>query len=206
MSRYRGPKLKIIRRLGRLPGLTSKISKKKAPPGQHGPAKLNKKPSLSEYRIRLQEKQKLRFNYGISEKQLYSYIKEARRLEGATGKNLLKLLEMRLDNIIYRLGMTKTIPSARQFVTHGHVLVNGKKVNIPSFQCQIDDIITIKNKSQSTKLVKNVIKEIVPNNLLGNYLDFDKNKLIGKVKNLVTREDILLNLNELLIVEFYSRK
>ena len=201
MSRYRGPKLRIIRRLGELPGFTSKITKRTNPPGQHGPAKANKKSATSEYGIRLQEKQKLRFNYGVSEKQLYSYVKEARRLKGATGLNLLKLLEMRLDNIVYRLGLAPTITSARQYITHGHVLINGKKVNIPSFQCKINDIISIKNKPQSIKFAK---KELESKNsdLLGSFLDFDKEKLIGKVKAFANREDILLNINELLIVEF----
>jgi small subunit ribosomal protein S4 len=205
MSRYRGPKLRIIRRLGDLPGFTSKITKRTNPPGQHGPAKANKKSNTSEYGIRLQEKQKLRFNYGVSEKQLYSYVKEARRLKGATGVNLLKLLEMRLDNIIYRLGVTPTITSARQFVTHGHILINGKKVNIPSFQCKVNDIISIRNKPQSIKLAKQGL-ELNTSNLLGSYLDFDNLKLIGKINSLVSREDVMLNINELFIVEFYSRK
>jgi small subunit ribosomal protein S4 len=203
MSRYRGPKLRITRRLGDLPGFTSKLAKRNFPPGQHGPAKANKKASTSEYGIRLQEKQKLRFNYGVSEKQLYNYVKEARRVSGATGFNLLKLLEMRLDNIIYRLGIVPTIPSARQFITHGHVRVNGKKLNIPSFQCKVSDIISIKITSES--LAKNQIQLSSPA-LLGSFLDFDKEKLIGKINSIVNRDDINLNINELAIVEFYARK
>ena len=203
MSRYRGPKLRIIRRLGELPGFTSKNTKRAYLPGQHGPSKANKKVSTSAYGTRLQEKQKLRFNYGVSEKQLYSYVKEARRLKGATGLNLLKLLEMRFDNLLYRLGVAPTIGSARQIITHGHVLINGKKVNIPSFQCQVNDIISIKNKPQSLKLVR---ANLTTSNLLGSYVEFEKEKLIGKVKALVSREDIILEINELFIVEFYSRR
>lgn len=203
MSRYRGPKLRITRRLGDLPGFTSKLTKRNFPPGQHGPAKANKKSSTSEYGIRLQEKQKLRFNYGVSEKQLYRYVKEARRLPGATGTNLLQLLEMRLDNIVYRLGLAPTIPSARQFVTHGHIRVNGKRVNIPSFACKVNDIISVPNKSNN--LAKNHL-QISSSNLLGSYLDFDSEKLIGKINSVITRNDVNLVINELFIVEFYARK
>lgn len=203
MSRYIGARLRIIRRLGELPGFTSKITKRTNPPGQHGPSKINKKISSSPYVTRLKEKQKLRFNYGISEKQLYTYVKEARRLKGTTGLNLLKFLEMRLDNIIYRLGIALTIASARQLVTHGLILVNNKKINIPSFQCMVNDKISIKNKPQYIKLAEN---NSITSNLLGNFLEFDKKNLIGKVKTLMNREDILLDINELLIIEFYSRK
>lgn len=202
MSRYRGPKLRVIRRLGELPGLTSKITKRTNPPGEHGPSK-KKNSSPSPYVTRLQEKQKLRFNYGISEKKLYSYVKEARSIKGATGLSLLKFLEMRLDNVIYRLGIALTISSARQFITHGHILVNSKKTNIPSFNCKVNDIISVKNKQKSINFAR---KDLRTSDLLGSYLDFDKKKLIGKVKTLVNREDLLLNVNELFIVEFYSRK
>ena len=141
MSRYRGPKVRIIRRLGNLPGLTqatvSSLSKRKNPPGQHGQAK--KKPS--EYGLRLEEKQKLKFNYGVTEKQLYQYIKEARRREGITGLILLQLLEMRLDSICFALGFGSTLPAARQLVNHGHIMVNNRVVDIASFQCRIGDKI-----------------------------------------------------------------
>ena len=155
MSRYRGPRLRIIRRLGDLPGFTSKTTERAYPPGQHGAGKAGKKSSLSEYGIRLQEKQKLRYNYGLSERQLFSYVKEARRLPGATGSILLQLLEMRLDSIVFRLGMAPTIPSARQLITHGGLKVNGKKVNIPSFQCKPKDIIETKSQSVKTRVQKN---------------------------------------------------
>ena len=204
MSRYRGPKLRITRRLGDLPGLTNKRTERNFPPGQHGPSKANKKSSTSEYGRRLEEKQKVRFNYGLSEKQLFSYVKEARRLKGATGTLLLQLLEMRLENIAYRLGFASTIPAARQLVNHGHLQVNGKKVNIPSFQCRPNDFISVRPKSQSIALVKASLETSVP--VLPNNLILEKDKLTGKVTSLISREDVNLDVNELLIVEFYSRK
>jgi small subunit ribosomal protein S4 len=203
MSRYRGPKLRIIRRLGQLPGLTSKISKKLNAPGQHGPSNSKKKPSLENYGIRLHEKQKLRFNYGVSEKQLYSYVKEARRLKGSTGLNILKFLEMRLDNIVYRLGIVSTIASARQLVTHGHILLNGKSVNIPSLQCKVNDLILLNTTQNILKLAKYNLKE---HNLLGSHLWINSEKVLGKVTALVSRENLILTINDLFIVEYYSRK
>src|SRR5210317_296565 len=137
MSRYRGPKLKITRRLGPLPGLTTKKSKKLNRPGKDGnSADMGRK--LTEYGVRLEEKQKLKFNYGLTESQLYRYIKEARRRNGVTGLILLQLLEMRLDSICFSLGFAPTISSARQLINHGHITVNGKTVDITSFQCRIN--------------------------------------------------------------------
>jgi small subunit ribosomal protein S4 len=203
MSRYRGPKLRIVRRLGELPGFTTKTTDRLYPPGQHGPAKASKKSSTSEYGIRLQEKQKLRFNYGVSEKQLFSYVKEARRLPGATGTLLLQLLEMRLENIVFRLGFAKTIPGARQLVNHGHITVNGKRVNIPSFQCKPNDVIVVKDKAPSKALVKSALETA---NLVPSHLELDKDKLAGKINSVVSREEVNIEINELFIVEFYSRK
>jgi small subunit ribosomal protein S4 len=205
MSRYRGPRLRIIRKLGVLPGFTTKITTRNFPPGQHGPSKASKKNATTDYGIRLQEKQKLRFNYGVSEKQLFLYVKEARKLRGATGTLILQLLEMRLENIVYRLGFAPTIPSARQFVSHGHIYVNGKKLNIPSFQCKPNDIISIRQNKQSIDFAKKYL-EISNFNNLPSHLELDKEKLIGKVKSIISREEVNLNINELLIVEFYSRK
>jgi small subunit ribosomal protein S4 len=203
MSRYRGPKLRIVRRLGELPGFTTKTTDSLYPPGQHGPAKANKKSSTSEYGLRLQEKQKLRFNYGVSEKQLFSYVKEARRLPGATGTLLLQVLELRLENIVYRLGFAKTIPGARQLVNHGHLTVNGKRVNIPSFQCKPNDVIAVKDKAPSKALVKSALETA---NVVPSHLELDKAKLAGKINSVVAREEVNLEINELFIVEFYSRK
>ena len=205
MSRYYGAKLRVIRRLGELPGFTSKTTERKYAPGQHGPSKANKKNSNSDYCLRLQEKQKLRFNYGISEKQLYGYVKKARQFKGATGTFLLQLLEMRLENIVFRLGFASTIASARQLVTHSHILINGKNINIPSFQCKPNDILSLKQRPQSILLAKKSL-DLFNFQKLPQHLDLDKEKLIGKVKTLVNREDVNLNINELLIVEFYSRK
>ena len=160
MSRYRGHKLRITRRLGTLPGLTQKQSKKKDRPGQHGKGSEGKK-KTTEYGVRLEEKQKLKFNYGLTESQLYSYIKEARRRNGVTGLILLQLLEMRLDSICFSLGFAPTISSARQLVNHGHITVNGKIVDIPSFQCRINDIVSVKAKTSSKTLIENNLKTIL---------------------------------------------
>ena len=153
MSRYRGPKIRIVRRLGELPGLTAKTTTRETLPGQHKKVR-GKQNNISSYSIRLQEKQKLRYNYGLTEKQLFSYVKEARRLKGSTGSVLIQLLEMRLDNIVYRLGIGNTIPASRQIVNHGHIYVNGKKVTIPSFQCSPNDVIEVRNRVTSKELAK----------------------------------------------------
>ena len=205
MSRYRGPKLRITRRLGKLPGLTQKISKKSARPGQHGKTVGDGKKKTTEYGIRLEEKQKLKFNYGISESQLYHYIKEARRRKGVTGLILLQLLEMRLDTICFSLGFASTIASARQLVNHGHINVNNKVVDIPSFQCQINDIISVQTKVASRNLIENNLKT---KNFIDppNHLTLNKSKLEGIVTNYCDRSELLLELNELLVIEYYSRR
>lgn len=150
MSRYRGPRLRVTRRLGDLPGLTRKSAKRSYPPGQHGQARRKR----SEYAIRLEEKQKLRFNYGISERQLVRYVKKARAQEGSTGTNLLKLLENRLDNICFRLGFGPTVPGARQLVNHGHITVNGRVVDVPSYQCRPGDVIVVRERKASRQLAE----------------------------------------------------
>nr|YP_009313059.1 Ribosomal protein S4 [Dermonema virens]SCW21313.1 Ribosomal protein S4 [Dermonema virens] len=201
MSRYRGPRLRLCRRLGDLPGLTRKTSKKQAPPGEHGDK--NKKPS--EYAVRLEEKQKLRFNYGLNEKQLLKYVKAAKKVQGATGYILLQLLEMRLDNTVFRLGMAPTIPAARQLVNHGHIYVNGKSVSIGSYQCKPGDIITVRQQKSSRELVEKYLMFPGLANI-PSHLELDGDKLIGKVNGVIEREWVALQLNELLIVEYYSRK
>ena len=204
MSRYRGPKLRITRRLGTLPGLTQKHSKKKGRPGQHGAGSEGKK-KTTEYGVRLEEKQKLKFNYGLTESQLYRYIKEARRRNGVTGLILLQLLEMRLDSICFSLGFATTMASARQLVNHGHITVNGKTVSIPSFQCRINDVIGVKAKTSSKNVVENNLKNLRfvdrPN-----HLKFDSTKTEGTVTNYCERTDLLLDLDELLVIEYYSRR
>ena len=201
MSRYRGPKLKIHRKLGELPGLTRKTSKKLVPPGEHG--QKTKKPS--EYAVRLEEKQKLRFNYGINEKQLLKYVKMAKKAQGPTGSVLLQILEMRLDNTVFRLGIAPTIPAARQLVNHGHIKVNNNKLNICSYQCKPGDIIQVNQNNKSTSLVQKYLNYPGLTNT-PNHLEFNKEQLLGKVNSIIEREWIALQINELLIVEYYSRK
>ena len=200
MSRYRGPRLRIVRRLGELPGLSRKSPRKAYPPGQHGQARKKR----SEYAIRLEEKQKLRFNYGVSEKQLVRYVRKARRTGGSTGQALLQFLEMRLDNTVFRLGMAGTIPGARQLVNHGHVTVNDRVVDIASYQCRPGDVIKVRDRDRSRKLVEaNMEYPGLAN--LPSHLEFDKNTMTGKVNGMIEREWIALQINELLVVEYYSR-
>ena len=201
MARYTGAKLRITRRLGDLPGLTSKKPKSSQRPGQHGATQKK----LTQYAIRLEEKQKLRFNYGISEKQLMNYVRQAKKIKGATGSILLQLLEMRLDNVIFRLGMAPTIASARQIVGHKHITVNNSCVSIPSYQCQPGDTVSIKDSAISKKLITQNLDLPALSNVPQN-LDFDKKSLTAKVLGIIDREWIALKLNELFVVEYYSRK
>ena len=204
MSRYRGPKLKISRRLGPLPGLSTKKSKKVNRPGKDGNSPdLGKK--LTEYGIRLEEKQKLRFNYGLTESQLFRYVKEARRRKGVTGFILLQLLEMRLDTLCFTLGFASSIAQARQLVNHGHITVNNQVLSIPSFQCRLNDKISVKDKSTSKNLITNNLK----NNQRGTIpynLKFDSSSLEAEVLDYCDRDDIQLQLDELLVIEYYSRR
>jgi small subunit ribosomal protein S4 len=201
MARYRGAKLRITRRLGDLPGLTGKVRKRASRPGQHGAT--SKK--LTQYAVRLEEKQKLRFNYGISEKQLMNYIKKAKTIKGATGTILLQLLEMRLDNLVFRLGLAPTIAAARQLVSHKHISVNQACVSIPSYQCQPGDTLTVKDSANSKKLVTTYLEAPGLTNI-PQHLDFDKKNLSAKVLGIVDREWVALKLNELFVIEYYSRK
>ena len=201
MARYSGAKLRITRRLGDLPGLTSKVRKRVSRPGQHGAT--SKK--LTQYAIRLEEKQKVRFNYGISEKKLMNYIKQAKRIKGATGTILLQLLEMRLDNLIFRLGLAPTIAAARQLVSHKHIMVNQSCVSIPSYQCQPGDLLSVKDSTSSKNLVNSYLDSPSLSNI-PQHLDFDKSKLSAKVLSIVDREWVALKLNELFVIEYYSRK
>ena len=200
MSRYRGPRLRIVRRLGELPGLTRKSPRKSYPPGQHGQNRRKR----SEYAIRLEEKQKLRFNYGVSEKQLIRYVRKARRTGGSTGQALLEFLEMRLDNTIFRMGLAGTIPAARQLVNHGHITVNDRVVDIASYQCRPGDVIKVRDRDRSRRLVETNMEYPGLANL-PSHLEFDKNTMVGKVNSVIEREWIALQINELLVVEYYSR-
>ncbi|MGK7937747.1 MAG: 30S ribosomal protein S4 [Xenococcaceae cyanobacterium] len=200
MSRYRGPRLRITRRLGELPGLTRKNARKAYPPGQHGQNRRKR----SEYAIRLEEKQKLRFNYGVTEKQLIRYVRKARRTGGSTGEALLQFLEMRLDNTVFRLGMAGTIPGARQLVNHGHITVNDRVVDIASYQCRPGDVIKVRDRDRSRRLVETNMEYPGLANL-PTHLEFDKNTMMGKVNGIVEREWVALQINELLVIEYYSR-
>jgi small subunit ribosomal protein S4 len=169
MARYIGPKLKIIRRIGKLRGLTRKkpfrrvfrdkgiLKGKVIPPGQHGLVRLLKTRPYdsceSDYLIRLKVKQRLRYYYGLTERQLVNYVRKAKKFKEATGQVLLQLLEMRLDNILFRLNMAPTLVAARQYISHGHICVNNKKVNIPSFRCKRKDVISVAMKEKSLRLI-----------------------------------------------------
>ncbi|NJK38650.1 MAG: 30S ribosomal protein S4 [Oscillatoriales cyanobacterium RM2_1_1] len=201
MSRYRGPRLRVVRRLGDLPGLTRKVARRAYPPGQHGQARRKR----SEYAIRLEEKQKLRFNYGLSERQLLRYVKKSRRSTGSTGQVLLQLLEMRLDNTVFRLGMAPTIPAARQLVNHGHVTVNGKVVSVASYQCKPGEVISVRDREKSREMIKANLQYPGLANV-PSHLELDKDKLTAKVNGVIEREWVALQINELLVVEFYSRQ
>lgn len=205
MSRYRGPKLKITRRLGTLPGLTTKKSTKINRPGKDGNANADTGKKLTEYGVRLEEKQKLKFNYGLSESQLFRYVKEARRRQGVTGLILLQLLEMRLDTLCFTLGFAKTMAQSRQLVNHGHITVNKKVVNIPSFQCRLSDIISIKEQNSSKTLIENNVKNY-QTNTIPSHLKFDRDKLEATVIDYCDRDDVSLQLDELLVIEHYSRR
>lgn len=202
MSRYRGPRAKIICRLGNLPGLTRKVPNLKT---NFKNQSSNKKTKKSQYRIRLEEKQKLRFYYGLTERQLLRYVRISRKAKGSTGQVLLQLLEMRLDNTIFRLGMAPTIPAARQLVTHGHVTINNKSINIPSYRCTLKDIISIRENKKSKSLVDNNLLELQQIKL-PNHLTFNIQNRQAIVNNLINRISIGVTVNELLIVEYYSRQ
>lgn len=204
MSRYTGPKIRIVRRLGELPGLTAKTTTRETLPGQH--KKLRDKSSKgSSYALRLQEKQKLRYNYGLNEKQLLNYVKEAKRLKGTTGVVLSQLLEMRLDSIVFRCGLGRSISASRQVVNHGHISVNGKKVTIPSFQCRPNDVIEIKNKEVSKKLALELLEQSTQQ-IIPEFLSFEKEVLKGKVMRVVENHEVSIDINQSLIVEYYSKK
>jgi len=205
MSRYRGPKLRISRRLGTLPGFTKKKSNKTTRPGQHGKSTDDNSKKTTEYGVRLEEKQKLKYNYGLTESQLYRYVKEARRRTGVTSLVLIQLLEMRLDTLCFTLGFAASIGQARQLVNHGHITVNNKVVSIPSFQCRVNDVIGVKQKNTSKSLVEINIKNNQTRELPA-HLKFESSKLEGTVLDYCDRNDLELQLDELLVIEYYSRR
>lgn len=199
MSRYTGPTWKVSRRLGYSTSETGKeIAKRKYAPGQHG----NKRVKLSEYGIQQQEKQRVRFTYGLSEKQFRKVFNKASKMQGNTGVNFLRLLEMRLDNLVYRLGFATTRAQARQLVNHGHFLVNGKKVDIPSYTVSVGDQISLKETSKDLVVVKASLeaKTVRPE-----YVSFDDSKNVGTLVRIPERDEFLPEIKEQLIVEFYNR-
>lgn len=202
MARYSGPRLKIVRRFQQpLPGLTQKNGERRPyPPGQHGPGRRGK---LSDYRIRLDEKQKLRCNYGLSERQLRKYFKRAIKIKGDTGALLLQLLESRLDNAVFRAGFAPTVPGARQLVNHGHVRVNGHKVDIASYRLKPNDKITLREKSLKIPVVATTLA--ARSLELPSYLSFDTDSNVATFTGQPTREDVPVEVQEQLIVEYYSR-
>ena len=180
-------------------GAKCAIVKRTTPPGQHGVSRKKQ----SQYGIQLREKQKARRAYGVLEGQFRGYFQQASRMKGVTGENLLTLLERRLDNVVYRLGMGDSRAHARQLVTHGHIRVNGKKVNIPSFRVKLNDEITVRSGSQSMENLKQLREE--GNRMVPKWLSLDHENLVGKVIAMPQRDDIDLTIEEHQIVELYSR-
>ena len=201
MARYTGPKSKISRKYGEpIFGDTKALEKKPHPPGQHGRGRRRKK---SEYAVQLAEKQKAKFLYGILERQFRNMFEKASRKEGITGENLLQLLEARLDNVVYRLGVAPTRRSARQFVTHKHITVNGNVVNIPSFTVKEGDLVGVRERSKSLVAISESLSPKTSNKY--KWLEWDDKSLSGKLITYPDRESIPENINEQLIVELYSK-
>jgi small subunit ribosomal protein S4 len=207
MGRHTGPKYKLSRRerqdlFGSPKSLMGKspLEKKNYPPGEHGQSRRQK---ISEYGVQLREKQKIKRIYGLFEKQFRNLFEKASRQKGITGENLIKLLERRLDNVVYRLGFAPTRISARQLVSHRHVMVNEKTVNVPSFVVSAGDIIRIREKSKKMDVIHNSLKKVRDNQF--SWLTIDKATLSGTFVQVPERADIPLNANEQLVVELYSK-
>ena len=203
MARYTGPTAKISRRFGvELFGASKAFARRPFPPGQHGARAGRKK--KSDYGIMLAEKQKLRFMYGVLEGQFRKYYEEASRRRGVTGDILLQLLELRLDNVIYRMGFANTRAAARQMVSHGHVTVNGHKVNIASYSCKPGDVVAVAAKARSQALANRAV-EVAAAATTPDWLEVDSAKLSAKVARIPSVEEIAPIVNVQLIVELYSR-
>ncbi len=200
MSRYTGPAYKKSRRVGFSTLENGKdLAKRAYKPGVHGQ---DRKAKASNYSIQLNEKQKVKFTYGLNEKQFRILFDKAGKMQGIHGENFLKLLESRLDNIVYRMGLAKTRRGSRQLVNHGHILVNGKKVDIPSYCTKPGDVISVKEASKDHKAIKEALESI---NSRVEYVTFDDKKLEGTYVRYPERSELSSDINEALIVEFYSR-
>ena len=200
MARYTGPAYKKSRRYGFSTLENGKdLSKRPYAPGQHGAGRRKK---ISEYGIQLQEKQKIRFMYGLNEKQFRRLFDRASKLKGVHGENFLKLLESRLDNLVYRMGLSTTRRGARQLVNHGHILVSGSKVDIPSYSCKPGDVISVKENSLEHPAIKASLEAGVKTPA---YVEFDNKKLTGTYLRYPERTELSADINESLVVEFYNR-
>ncbi|MFC4100963.1 30S ribosomal protein S4 [Paenibacillus xanthanilyticus] len=199
MARYTGPKFRLSRRLGISLSGTGKELKRAFPPGQHGP---NQRKKLSGYGVQLMEKQKLRHMYGVNEKPFRNLFDKAAKMKGKSGENFMVLLESRLDNLVYRLGFAGSRAGARQLVSHGHVTVNGKKVDIASYSVAVGDVIGLRERSRALKSVKEALEA---RNFLPNYLEFNDAAVEGKYVRLPERAELPQEIDEKQIVEFYSR-
>ncbi|MGL4333226.1 MAG: 30S ribosomal protein S4 [Bacteroidales bacterium] len=201
MARYTGPKTRIARKFGEaIFGPDKVLAKKNYPPGQHG---ANKRRKTSEYGIQLKEKQKAKYTYGVLEKQFRNLFEKASRTKGIKGEVLLQLLEARLDNVVYRLGIAPTRAAARQLVSHKHIVVDGKVVNIPSYSIKPGQIIGVREKSKSLEIITNALSGF--NHSKYAWLEWDKSTMSGKFLHMPERVDIPENIKEQLIVELYSK-
>ena len=201
MSRYTGPSWKVSRRLGiSLSGTGKELARRPYAPGQHGQ---NNRRKLSEYGLQLREKQKLRMTYGLSERQFANlFVKAGKIREGKHGDNFLILLERRLDNVVDRLGLATTRRQARQLVNHGHITVDGKRVDIPSYEVKPGQVISLRERSKNLQVVKDALEAVVGR---APFVSFDENKMEGSLVRLPEREELDANIDEALVVEYYNK-
>ena len=200
MARYTGPTTRIARKFGEpIYGPDKVFEKRNTPPGQHGLAAKRKK--TKEYGTQLKEKQKVKYMYGVLERQFRNTYARASRMKGQTGENLLLLLEARLDNVVYRMGIAPTRAAARQLVLHRHITLNGKVVNIPSVIVKAGDVVAVRERSKSLEVIQNSVASATRYS----WLEFDAKTLVGKYLNVPAREEIPENINEQLIVDLYSK-
>jgi small subunit ribosomal protein S4 len=203
MARYKGPRIRISRRFGQpIFGPSKYLERRAYPPGVHGPKKSRRK--TSDYGLGLIEKQKLRYQYGLLERQFRRVFETARKKRGVTGETMLQLLETRLDNVVFRMGLATTRPFARQLVNHGHIRVNGRKVSISSFNVKTGDVVEVKNTAVSKQLATKSLEssQVRP---VPDWISFNKEAMSGQIMHIPTRDEIQPMVNEQLIVEFYSR-